>query len=70
MRRNYWVYSIGLAVVWAIILLLVGILHPQVLPTFAMVFGGFAICWVSATIARYVYPPPVKWKNDKSWMAR
>jgi hypothetical protein len=26
-----------------------------------MVFGGFAIGWVSTTIARYVYPPPAKW---------
>jgi hypothetical protein len=23
-----------------------------------MVFGGFAIGWLSATIARSVYPPP------------
>lgn len=26
-----------------------------------MVFAGFGICWVSETIARYVYPPPSKW---------
>ena len=25
------------------------------------VFGGFAIAWVSGTIARYVYPPPARW---------
>lgn len=67
MRRNYWVYSIGLAVVWALILLLVGLVFPARLPAFAFVFGGFAICWISATIARYVYPPPSKWKTDETW---
>lgn len=67
MRRNYWVYSIGLAVAWALILLIVGIVDAQKLPMFALVFGGFAICWVSATIARYVYPPPARWKADKTW---
>jgi hypothetical protein len=26
--------------------------------TFLLVFGGWAIGWLSATIARAVYPPP------------
>ncbi|MDL9977948.1 hypothetical protein [Microbacterium candidum] len=67
MRRNYWVYSVGLAVAWAIIFVIVAIVDAQKLPTFALVFAGFAICWISATIARYVYPPPVRWKADKRW---
>lgn len=28
------------------------------------VFGGFVIGWVSATIARYVYPPPHKDRRE------
>jgi len=28
---------------------------------FLLVFGGFAICCVSTTIARFVYPPPRRW---------
>ena len=29
-----------------------------------LVFPGFAIGWLSATIARYVYPPPKKYRQD------
>jgi hypothetical protein len=29
-----------------------------------LVFPGFAIGWLSATIARYVYPPPEKYRQD------
>jgi len=29
-----------------------------------VVFGGFVIGWLSATIARYVYPPPKKYRQD------
>ena len=29
-----------------------------------LVFFGFAIGWLSATIARYVYPPPKKYTQD------
>jgi hypothetical protein len=60
--RNYWVYSVGLALAWAVVFALTGALHGgaaarHVLP----VFGGFCIGWVSTTIARYVYPPPRRW---------
>ena len=30
-----------------------------------LVFSGFGICWVSATIARYVYPPPKRWQMNR-----
>jgi hypothetical protein len=62
--RSYWVYSVGLALVWAVILgaVAVGNRGSQ-LHTFLLVFGGFAIAWASGTIARYVYPPPQKWKG-------
>ncbi|MBB2500269.1 hypothetical protein [Amycolatopsis echigonensis] len=60
--RNYWTYSAGLLVAWALVLLFVGLFRGGhevaiVLP----VFGGFCIGWVSTTIARYVYPPPKQW---------
>lgn len=67
MRRSYTTYSLGVAVVWAIVLALGAILdrHAKFSATtfdvLLLVFGGFAIGWVSATIARFVYPPPRKW---------
>jgi hypothetical protein len=33
--------------------------------TFFVVFGGFVIGWLSATIARYVYPPPKKYRQAR-----
>ena len=60
--RNYWIYSAGLAVVWAIALILAftirGLAGGRV---FLLVFGGFCIGWVTTTIARFVYPPPKRW---------
>jgi hypothetical protein len=67
MRRSYTTYSLGVAVVWAIVLTLGAIVdrHAKFSATtfdvLLIVFGGFAIGWVSATIARFVYPPPRKW---------
>jgi hypothetical protein len=61
-RRNYWVYSAGLAVVWAIVLKLVFTLRGAAVGRdFLLVFGGFCIGWVSTTIARFAYPPPKRW---------
>jgi hypothetical protein len=60
--RNYWVYSAGLAVAWAIVLgLTFAIRGPAVGRTVLLVFLGFCIGWVSTTIARFVYPPPKRW---------
>ena len=50
--RNYWIYSAGLAIAWAVVLIL-------------LVFFGFCIGWVSTTIARYVYPPPKRWELNR-----
>ncbi|WP_344582599.1 hypothetical protein [Streptomyces lunalinharesii] len=60
--RNYWAYSAGLALAWALVFTLTGALHggaaaQHLLP----VFGGFCIGWTSTTIARYFYPPPRRW---------
>ena len=60
--RNYWTYSIGLAVAWAIALILTfAIRGSQGGYTTLLVFSGFCIGWVSTTIARYIYPPPKHW---------
>ena len=60
--RNYWVYSIGCFAVWAILLAVVAAKGNNPTPdTILLVFGGWAIAWVSTTIARYVYPPPKRW---------
>jgi len=60
--RNYWIYSAGLAVAWAIVLALVfSIRGPAGGHIVLLVFGGFCIGWVTTTIARFVYPPPKRW---------
>jgi hypothetical protein len=65
--RNYWVYSIGLAIVWAIAILLALLVGGRdKAQTFLLVFLGFFIGWVSTTIARYVYPPPKRWLSSQS----
>jgi hypothetical protein len=64
-RGTYTTYSIGVGIVWAVILVLTWLLaSPGKAHTIFVVFGGFAIGWVSATIARYVYPPPEKYRRD------
>jgi hypothetical protein len=57
-HRSYTVYSIGCGVVWAVILIIAAAKGSSSLHNLLMVFGGFAIGWLSATIARSVYPPP------------
>jgi hypothetical protein len=56
-RKSYRTYSIGLVIAWAIALFLIwrlrGVAH---LETAALVCAGFFLGWLSATIARYVYP--------------
>jgi hypothetical protein len=58
-RNTYTGYSIGCAVVWAVIL--AGVSSAADSATrhnFMVVFAGWVIGWLSATIARAVYPPP------------
>jgi hypothetical protein len=63
--RNYWIYCAGLAIAWAIVLFLVRMIGgSEKAQTTLFVFLGFCICWVSATIARYVYPPPKRWMSN------
>lgn len=66
-RRNYWIYSAGLAVVWAILLILVFTLRgPAIGQMFLLMFAGFCIGWVTTTIARFVYPPPKRWGASRN----
>ena len=62
MRRHlhtYTAYSIGCAIVWAIILAATSAeTNNAARRTMMLVFGGWVIGWLSATIARAVYPPP------------
>lgn len=61
--NTYTAYSIACAAVWAVILAVVSTeAGDATRRTLLLVFGGWAIGWLSATIARAVYPPP---KSDK-----
>jgi hypothetical protein len=61
--RNYWIYSAGLAIVWIIVLALTqAVGGAEKAHTTRLVFLGVGIGWVSTTIARYVYPPPKRWR--------
>jgi hypothetical protein len=61
--RNYWAYSVGLAVAWAIVFVLVLTIHGGgAVRTLLLVFLGFCIGWVATTIARYAYPPAKRWQ--------
>ena len=61
--RNFWIYSAGLAIAWAVVLILVRMIRgSESVQTILLVFFGFCIGWVSTTIARYVYPPPKRWE--------
>jgi len=64
--RNFWAYSIGLAVAWAIAFILTWIIKGAAgLGPLLLVFLGFFIGWVSTTVARYVYPPPKRWTSNQ-----
>ncbi len=62
--KSYWTYSLALAMIWAVTLLAAWIIHgPERWQPFVLVFAGFCIGWVSTTIARFVYPPPRRWRS-------
>jgi hypothetical protein len=62
MRRHtntYTGYSIACAIVWGVILAVASsAADSETRHKLMMVCGGWAIGWLSATIARSVYPPP------------
>lgn len=62
--NTFTVYSIGVAITWAILLMVTWLFAPaRKRRTVFLVFGGFTIGWTSAAIARYVYPPPKKYQQ-------
>ena len=63
--RSYTAYSVAVGIVWAVILVVTSVSASAAkFHTILVVFGGFVIGWLSATIARYVYPPPKKYRRD------
>jgi hypothetical protein len=59
--NSYLAYSVACAMVWALIWIIVAVVDPKgTINRIAFVFGGWVIGWLSATIARLVYPPPNK----------
>jgi hypothetical protein len=66
--RSYWTYSIGVGIVLLIVLARVATFEVYDLHTFLFVFAGFAIGWLSGTVARYIYPPPISggWRRQRS----
>jgi hypothetical protein len=58
-RPDYRGFSIGCAVAWAVVWILLGTLaSTKTVHTVAYVFLGWVIGWTTATIARVVYPAP------------
>lgn len=68
-QGSYTAYSLGCAIVWAVIMaVLIASRSREKFRTVLPVFGGWWIGWTSATIARYVYPPPKSrppWARDR-----
>jgi membrane protein DedA with SNARE-associated domain len=57
--RTYTAYSIACVVVWAVLLAIVGFTGSHEKKHIILyVLLGWVIGWLSATIARFVYPPP------------
>ena len=62
--KTYTAYSIAVGIVWAVLLLLAfAFASASKSHNILIVFAGFVIGWLSATIARYVYPPPKKYRS-------
>jgi hypothetical protein len=56
---DYLGFSVGCAVVWAVVwILLVTLASTDTVHAMAYVFVGWVIGWITATIARVVYPAP------------
>ena len=63
--RTYTAYSVGVGIVCAVLLVLVSLFDSaDRRKNIFLVFLGFVIGWVSATIGRNVYPPPKTYRQD------
>src|SRR5438552_1230774 len=64
--RNYWCYSVGSAIAWTVVFILIRTIRGRESAQYLqLVIYGFCICWVSETIARYIYPPPKRWMSNR-----
>jgi hypothetical protein len=58
-RLDYLGFTIGCVVAWAVVwTLLATLASPHTVHAVAPVFLGWVIGWITATIARVVYPAP------------
>ena len=58
-HRTYKTYAIGCFIAWAIVLTAVySVDSRRVWHNVLLVFAGWTIGWISATIARSIYPHP------------
>jgi len=61
LRGTYAGYAIGCAAVWALIWMVVPrFAKKETVDKMRVMFPAWVVGWTSATIARYVYPPPKK----------
>jgi flagellar biosynthesis protein FliR len=66
-RRSYVTYAVGCAIAWAVVLtILASTTSGHRMTLIWCIFFGWIIGWISATIARFVYPPPAKWLRDSN----
>jgi hypothetical protein len=62
--RSYTGYSLGCAIAWAMIWVIVGTRADEgTRHSVLLGFVGWVSGWTSATIARAVYPPPRRWSR-------
>ena len=63
--NTYTAYSIASAIVW-VVLIAIGVATGKTSTQHTVVYVilGWVIGWTSATIARYVYPPPKKYRTS------
>ena len=55
-KKPYWLYSVGVFAAWGIIFLVRWRMDSPPQPkTLALIFVGYCIGWLGATIARFVY---------------
>ena len=63
-RKSYGAYTVGCAIAWAILWIVVGTQSSDATRERVLyVFLGWLLGWTSATIARSVYPPPGRKSN-------
>ncbi len=69
MRRRlptYTAFSTGCFIVWAVLFAIGAARHTNADHHVLLVFGGWVIGWLSATIPRYVYPPPKRYRQSST----